>query len=125
VSSLALRLAPPSSCLRLRIPAWGKKWKTHSKTISKTDVVITPIPDDVRGYGVDFDLPSQFSYQCLEGMRVLVEALCLSSPTEDILVIREEYNFLINKLDRLSTSKGRYGGVVVTGQPGIGSCSRQ
>ena len=106
--------------------AWGHSWPQHTGTIRRTDIV----PDD-HAMGLDQDIdqdltvvgddiPEQLDYICLEGMQDVAQALRLPTSVEDILLVRREYVILRDAISRM-TLRRQTTGIVVTGQPGIGS----
>ena len=110
--------------------AWGKRWPFKTSTISRTEVefhadnALTIDANDPVGDVADqadfSDLPTQWSYTCLlhldELMSTLHAFVHLPWRAPHILVVRDDYRFLMEELERL---QGPY---ILTGQPGIGSC---
>jgi len=110
---------------KLYAKTWGKPWDLVRNTVSKAEIVgDKPVSADSDAYDLLcglLNVPDEFSYGFSRGMQDIQWALGGGVGMVDILVIREEYQSLIEELgsrDRTGHTKG----VAVIGQPGIGSC---
>jgi hypothetical protein len=123
--------------------AWGQPWPhQYQNSISKDDVLpadatplnswtmapdvddeSVPVDDDadcVYGdYACALECPAKLSYVCLAGMTMLAEAIGSTVDIADVLVVREEYVWLREEMEKGFLRNQC--GIVVTGQPGIGS----
>ena len=120
--------------------AWGHKWPQHTGTILRTDVVPASQLIDDNAMDLDQDdrpvvvgdvysggainIPERFDYVCLQGMLQVAEALGLATHVQDILMVRYEYVMLRDALSKIPMKRQTIG-IVVTGQPGIGSYGSQ
>jgi hypothetical protein len=122
--------------------AWGKQWPRRHGTILRTDVVRAEQPGDDDAMDIDWhdrhttiaggiyvsdntDIPEQFEYVCLDGVNDIRLALRITSNIPDIIVVRPEYNLLIDAIEKAPRTRGEVGGIVITGQAGIGSFGSQ
>ena len=100
--------------------AWGKPWPRFNGEIYKADISDTK--SSSAEYHVErilqdkLKVPPVFSYQFFKGIREIKCGLGAGPDTQNVLVIRAEYEVLLKYLE---ATKVR--GLVITGHPGIGS----
>jgi len=70
------------------------------------------------------DIPEKFEYICLENMNEVNAAVGIH-PVQDFLVVLQEYKQLCDMMEKSPKKGGWTKGIVVTGQPGIGSYRSQ
>jgi hypothetical protein len=93
--------------------AWGQSWPRRHATVKQAE--IGRLADDDELY-VEGGITDSFDYSCLDGIAQVARALSLPLRVQDILVIRAEYEAILDMLEQDSEKA-----FVVTGQPGIGS----
>jgi len=117
-------LIPPSAFYK---GAWGKHWPEFEGTIYEADIVDNnehgPADDDVDGpLAHELRVPPEFKYRFFRGMKEITSLADLNPSTGDVLVIREEYEKLLEALQKEAHMYPLTRRFIVTGHPGIGSC---
>ncbi|KAE9410778.1 hypothetical protein BT96DRAFT_237714 [Gymnopus androsaceus JB14] len=95
--------------------AWGERWPQRQEIILKTQIGEPDDYDDGYPYpGAYADIPDHFTYVCLDQMHEVAKNLYLSTKLNDIIVVRKEYEWLCDRLEKTAED------LVITGHPGIG-----
>ena len=113
----------------LHAKAWGKPWLRKScRTISKGEIIndkTGPVDED----DLDFNegplhdilhIPASHQYDCFKEIQSFTDAFEAAPIPRNVLVVPEEYEIHRKALEEEKGYKSPHG-IVVTGQPGIGS----
>ncbi|KAJ6519307.1 hypothetical protein C8R45DRAFT_806234 [Mycena sanguinolenta] len=109
----------PSERLRfLHLKAWGHQWPRHKSLIEK-DELGDLVNDDELYFA---DETRRLEYVCLDGIGQITTALMAPLYLQDSIVIRDEYEFVREKLDQAQLSEEQLQKrlFTITGHPGIG-----
>ncbi|KZV67914.1 hypothetical protein PENSPDRAFT_635072 [Peniophora sp. CONT] len=109
---------------------WGREWPKSEIRVEATEPTTDPQPvlappsdDDpvVRIIAsVEPGVSASQNYNVFSGLKDLALNLGISGAVGDLLVVREEYKLLHQRLLTGDLQAGRYRCLLVTGQPGIG-----
>ena len=139
--SRSLTVAPAEALSNLHIKAWGKQWPYKSTCTIVKNEMIQPETDPVNEDDLVFKdsalrdilrIPDEYTYDCFREMHAFTQAFAAPAAVKNVLVVRKEYEILRKALEEKEKKQGeeykkkKKGhndqlGVVVTGQPGIGS----
>ncbi|KAJ7134214.1 hypothetical protein C8R44DRAFT_420114 [Mycena epipterygia] len=75
---------------------WGRPWPRRPNTVKQAEIGQMGDGDELY---VDGGITDHFDYLCLDGIGEVAQALSVPLNLEDILVIREEYEYILAKLN--------------------------
>ena len=130
-----------ASASSIHAQAWGRKWPhSYQGTIRLSDLKpcppttlgeavvqaverFEPLDDDLEEENCVFNILGEvqtdaLTYDYLTGMKDVARRLDAVAMLQDCLVVRKEYFFLIEELEKLAIKPNR--AVAILGQPGIG-----